>query len=190
MTHALHLNERFESIVVRSQRIYRIGIYSVLIMIAVGVGAVIKRTEQQRFIDSKTVAVFSEGLARSNSPQLVLDASGVVLKSNTAADKLFAGGQNIEALNVHDFCQTPQGAKTGIDGLGRWYKQSGPDSRLLLKVTAKLPRGTEDLLILATTVPPEPGSTTAVVAIVYPDADVQKNDVTIPIVPVQTGRTP
>lgn len=140
-------------------RVWQAAIICVVIAASVVIGYVIREQRRAWIKDAKTVEVYAEGIQLSHSAIVILGKDGTILKSNTFADEMFdARGDDIQGRNIHDFCVSPDAGERGAAGLEQWFKSANGGSRMSLLVTAKLPAGSKDIAIMATTVKPTPGS--------------------------------
>lgn len=149
---------------------------AVLLAIGVVAGWVARQKNADAVKSIKTAMVAAEFSAASGRAELLLDSDGIVIRSNSAADILFAMGHNIEGSNVHDFCVDKITREKAIQGLKRWTASARAGEQLIVYVTANLPQGHSGLTIVATAVRREPGSNVAVTAMVSLSKDVTIKD--------------
>ncbi len=158
--------QRCEHRVGISHRLLGVGGILLAFVLAIIAGRKIVMDRNYHLENTKTTKLFAEAVSLSGTATVMIDAKGVILKSDLSADKMFENGANIEGRNIHDFCDDAKATTEGVKGMENWYRNSKPGSQVLMLVTARLPNGPRDLAITATSVPPNPGSTMAAWALI------------------------
>jgi PAS domain-containing protein len=140
-------------------RVWQAAVVAAVVSAGILIGYAIREQRKAWLKDAKTIEVYAEGIQLSHSAVVILGQDGTILKSNTFADEMFAPkGEDISGRNIHDFCVNPDARYRGADGLAKWFESAKDGERMSLLVTAKTPKGSRDIAIMATTVKPTAGS--------------------------------
>lgn len=150
----------------RWQRIASIAVAVTSVILFAMIALKIRSDIRKAIINKSTATVAAEAISVSNTAVLLLDERGTVVKSNDEADMIFAKGEDIRGRTIHDYCVDKLNAEHASDKMQTWYQSAPVGARRLLIVTAQLPTGPTDIMIMATALRREPGSNIAVMAIV------------------------
>lgn len=137
---------------------------SILATAGVFIGYNIVQEARNRINNAKTVDIYRESMALSGAMVLSLDDHGTVIKSNRAIDNFFAGGENIEGRNIHEFCVDEDARQRGVEGMKKWRLRTAVGSTKILLVLAKTSEGVKGIGIIAKAVPHQIGSNISVTA--------------------------
>lgn len=163
------------------RRRFRIALAVCLMMLAAMIVQKIQYDKRQAIQNNKTAIVAAQAASISKVATVLVSEDGMVIRSNTWANEMFAAGSNMEGGNVHDYCVSPDKRAMAMQSIKRWYRSVPSGSVKLIAVDACLKSGTIPIIIIATTIQRDLGSDIAIRADIFPADKFSMTDINLPV---------